>query len=139
MKVVIDTNIFISALINKESLIREIIINSDFDFLFPEFEFQEIYKYKDEILRKSKLSEIEFIKATSTLLNHVRIINYEEIYDYYSEAFQIMHEIDSDDIIFIATALTFNAVIWSEDSHFKMQNRIRTLTTQEIKDYLNLK
>jgi predicted nucleic acid-binding protein len=46
MIVVIDTNIFISALMKKDSLTREIIVNSYHNFLFPEYEFQEIYKYK---------------------------------------------------------------------------------------------
>ena len=42
---VIDTNIFISALIRK-GIIREILINSDINFLFPEFELEEIYNRK---------------------------------------------------------------------------------------------
>ncbi len=133
MNIVIDTNIFISALIKKEGLARELIINSDNSFLFPEYEFQEVYKYKEDILKKSGYSETEFIQAISLLLNHMRIIKYEEICAYYNEAFEIMDKIDHDDIIFIATAIAFNAAVWSDDAHFKMQNKIRSLTTQEMK------
>ncbi len=137
MRVVIDTNIFISALIKKSGLIREIIINSGNDFLFPEYEFQEVYKYKEEILKKTGYSDIEFIKNISLLLNHMRITKYEEIRDYYNEAFEIMDKIDHNDIIFIATALAFNAVVWSDDTHFKMQDRINCLTTENMKNYIN--
>lgn len=136
MNIVVDSNIFISALIKREGLAREIIIKSGHSFLFPEYEFQEIYKYKEEILRKSGYSEIEFIQAISSLLNHMKIIRYEEICDYYNKAFEIMNKIDHEDIIFIATALAFNAVIWSDDAHFKMQDKVDSLTTEEMKSYL---
>ena len=46
-----------------------------------------------------------------------------------------MNEIDPDDVIFIATALAFNAIVWSDDIHFKMQNRVKSLTTDEMKYY----
>jgi len=136
MNIVIDTNIFISALIKQDGLAREIIINSGENFLFPEYEFQEVYKYKEEISKKSGYSDIEFIQAISLLLNNMRIVKYEEIRDYYNESVEIMSKIDSKDIIFIATAFALNAIIWSDDAHFKMQNRIKCLTTKEMKTFL---
>jgi putative PIN family toxin of toxin-antitoxin system len=135
MNIVIDTNIFISALIKKEGLTRTLLINSDHNFLFPEYEFQEIYKYKEEILRKSGYSDSEFITAISALLNNMKIVTNEEICKEYNNALQIMEQIDKDDTIFIAAALAFNAVIWSEDAHFKMQNKIKVLNTLEMRDY----
>jgi len=137
MKIVIDTNIFMSTLIKKNGLARNIIINSGKAFLFPEYEFQEIYKYKEEILKKSGCSDTEFIQSISLLLNHMRIVKYEEIHNYYNQAFEIMDKIDPDDIIFIATALAFNAVIWSDDTHFKMQDRVNCLTTEDMKNHIN--
>ncbi|MEK6859910.1 MAG: putative toxin-antitoxin system toxin component, PIN family [Nanoarchaeota archaeon] len=136
MRIVIDTNIFISALI-KENLTREMIINSNDTFIFPEYEFQEIYKHKEDIQKKSGYSEIEFIKMTSFLLKNMKIVTYEEICNYYNEAYEIMNKIDSDDKIFIATALAFDAIIWSDDKHFKMQDRVKSLTTEEMKNYSN--
>ena len=137
MKIVIDTNVFMSALIKKSGLTRNIIINSGNNFLFPEYEFQEIYKYKEEISKKSGYSNIEFIQSVSLLLNHMRIVKHEEIRNYYNEALEIMDKIDHDDITFIATALAFDAIIWSDDSHFKMQDRVNCLTTEEMRNYLN--
>ena len=134
MKLVIDTNVFISALI-KDSLTREIIVNSDNTFLFPEYEFQEIYKYKDEVLKKSGYSEKEFIRLTTLLLNHMRIISNEEICNYDNEALEIMNKIDAEDKIFIATALAFDAYIWSDDEHFKRQDRIKVFTTKEMSEF----
>jgi putative PIN family toxin of toxin-antitoxin system len=131
IKIVIDTNIFISALM-KDSLTRKIIVNSKYLFLFPEYEFQEIYKYKDDILRKSGYSEKEFIEAITSLLNHVRVVGYEEIRSNFDEAYEIMKSIDISDTIFIATALALDAFIWSDDKDFKRQNRVKVLTTKDM-------
>jgi predicted nucleic acid-binding protein len=136
MKIVIDTNRFIAALIKKEELAREIIINSGYDFIFPEYEFQEVYKYKEDILRKAGYSEIEFIQAISSLLNHMKIVSNEEIQEYYTQARKLIGEIDSDDMIFIATALAFDAMVWSDDLHFKMQNEVKALNTEELVNLL---
>jgi predicted nucleic acid-binding protein len=136
MKIVIDTNRFIAALIKKEGLAREIIINSGYDFIFPEYEFQEVYKYKEDILRKAGYSEIEFIQAISSLLNHMKIVSNEEIQEYYTQARKLIGEIDSDDMIFIATALAFDAMVWSDDLHFKMQNEVKALNTEELVNLL---
>ena len=131
MKLVIDTNVFISALM-KDSFTREIIVNSGYDILFPEFEFQEIYKYKDEIIKRAGYSEREFIRLTTLLLNHMRIVSYEEIHQNHDESCNIMDNIDPGDAIFIATALAFDAFIWSDDKHFKKQNKVKILTTEDM-------
>lgn len=131
IKVVIDTNVFMSALM-KDSLTREIIVNSRYLFLFPEYEFQEIYKYKDDIIKKAGYSEKEFIRLTSLLLNHVRIVSHEEIRNNYDEACKIMNNIDINDAMFIATAIALGAFIWSDDKDFKRQGRVKILTTEDM-------
>ena len=50
----------------------------------------------------------------------------------FQKAKYLMHHIDPDDIIFIATALAFDATIWSDDMHFQEQNSIRIFTTKEM-------
>jgi predicted nucleic acid-binding protein len=132
MNLVIDTNVFISALIKENSVARKIARKSELNFLFPEFEFQEIYKHKEDLLNKSGYSEIEFIQATSYLLRHMRIVRFFEICDYLTEARAIIGKIDPDDSIFIATALAFNCPIWSDDKHFKKQNKVKIITTKDM-------
>jgi predicted nucleic acid-binding protein len=63
----------------------------------------------------------------------MRIISHDEISNYHEEACKIMKDIGSDDILFIAAALAFNAIIWSDDKHFKKQNRIKILSTEEMR------
>lgn len=131
MNIVVDTNIFISALI-KDSITRNLIVNSKDNLLFPEFEFNEIEKHKKEILEKSGLSEYELDSLFSNLLKHVKIIKTEKIINYKNPAFDIIGNIDEDDVIFIANALAYNAVIWSDDVHFQKQDKIRILTTKDM-------
>jgi predicted nucleic acid-binding protein len=135
MNIVIDTNIFMSALI-KEGTTREIITNFNHNFLLPEFAFEEIEEHKLEIIKKSKLFEREFNILFLRLLKYIRIIPTDIISPYRKEASEIMGEIDKEDIQFIAAALAFNCPIWSNDKHFKMQNKVSSLTTPEMKNNL---
>ena len=132
MNIVIDTNIFISALI-KDGLIRDLIVNSKINLLFPDFEFEEIRKYKKEIMLKSGQPEKEFNVLMLRLLNYVKIIPKEIFANFRDEACKIIGDIDYKDIPFIATALAFNASIWSDDKHFKKQNIIKVYTTKDMK------
>ncbi|MBT4136203.1 PIN domain-containing protein [archaeon] len=131
MDIVIDTNIFISALI-RDNLTRELIFNFKYNLLFPEFEFEEIFNHKKEILRKSKLTDYEFNILLLRLLKKVKIIRTKRIIENREEAKKIIEKIDPNDVIFIATALTFNCPIWSDDKHFQKQNKVKVLTTKDI-------
>ncbi len=131
MNIVVDTNIFLAALI-KEGLVRDLIINSKNNLLFPEFEFEEIRNHKLEIIQKSQQSEKELNILILRLLKYVKIIPADIVSPYRSEACEIMGQIDQDDVPFIATALAFNASIWSDDKHFKKQDRVNILTTKDI-------
>ena len=134
--IVIDTNIFMSGLI-KEGLTREIITNSKINFLFPEFELEEIYNHKKEIIKKAGYSEKEFYVLLLRLLKYVRIIPTDVVVDYKKQAYEIIGNIDEDDVIFIATALAFNCPIWSDDKHFQKQNVVKIFKTSEFFYFIN--
>lgn len=132
MKIILDVNVLLSALI-KNSTTREIIVKSGQDFCFPESSLIKIRKYKDLILKKSGLSEKEFLVVLHSLLKFVRIIPLEEISNNLSEAKEIMEHIDPEDVIFIATALNYrDVVIWSDDKHFDKQDSIIVLKSDQM-------
>lgn len=131
MNIVVDTNIFISALI-KESLTRYVIFTSKETFLFPEFEFLELKNHYSEIIDKSRLNEKEFLSLLRKLLGIVKIIRMKETFAYKERAKKIMDKIDLNDAPFIASALATKAVIWSDDRHFKKQNEVPTYNTKEM-------
>ena len=132
-KIILDTNIILSALI-KSGIIREIILKDSFEFLTPAYTLTEIYKYKGLICEKSKISFKEFDELANKLFRYIQVLNPASYLFYLKKASRLID--DFKDIPFIATALAFNCPIWSEDKHFKKQNKIRILTTKEI---INLK
>lgn len=132
MKIVLDTNILISALI-KESAVRFLIVNSPYKLFLPEFSFIELKKHLPVIKKKSKLSEQEISAIMEILLKNIKIIPMETLLEYHRTAFSIIGQIDKDDVEFIAAALSIkDAIIWSDDTHFKRQNMIKILNTKEI-------
>ena len=134
---ILDVNILLSALI-KDSTTREIIAKSGQDFHFPEPSLQKISKYKDLILKKSGLSEQDFLEVLHHLLNFIKLIPTEQIITNWEKAKEIMEHIDPEDVIFIATALSHpDSIIWSDDAHFDKQNRALTMKTKQILALLN--
>jgi len=132
MKIILDVNVILSALI-RDSTTRKIILNSQFDFYFPEPSLHKIRKYKDYILEKSGLSEEEYNKIMEILFKYLKLVPTEEIVKNWDEAKKIMEHIDPEDVVFIATALGIHdSVIWSDDRHFEKQDKIKTLKTEDV-------
>ncbi len=138
MRLVIDTNILIAALI-KKSVTREIIIHPNMEYLVSEFAFQEAEKYKQEILQKTGLTTEEFDTLFEQLKDKLALIPDEEI-QFKDKAQEIMRPSDIKDSIFIAIALsTENDGIWSEDKHFEKQNVVRIWKTRDLIEHLGIK
>jgi len=132
MIIIIDVNVFLSALI-KDSTTREIILTYGQEFCFPEKSLQKIRKYKPLIQQKSGLSDLDFLKLFHSLLKFIRIITDEELLDHWNKAKQIMEHIDPEDVTFIAAALSQeDSIIWSDDRHFEKQDKIITFKTKDL-------
>ena len=132
MNIILDVNVILSALI-RDSTTRKIILNSKFDFYFPESSLHKIRKYKDYVLEKSELTEEEYDKLMATLFKYIRLVPTEEIEKNWNKAKKIMEHIDEEDVVFIATALSISdSVIWSDDRHFEKQDKVKVLKTEDI-------
>ena len=132
MNIVIDTNILFSALI-RDSITREIIVESGWNIYYPEISFHEIRKYKTYILGKSGMDEDEYKKLLNDLLNQITIIPEESIRCKLEEARKVIGEVDPDDVVFIAAALGLeDSVIWSDDKDFDKQDKVKVLKTVDM-------
>jgi predicted nucleic acid-binding protein len=139
MKIVVDVNVLLSALI-RDSTTRKIIRKSELDFYFPEPSLHKIRKYKSYILEKSGLTEQEFTEILANLFKYIHLVPEEEIKRKWQEAKEIMEKIDSEDVIFVATALSLpELIIWSEDKDFDKQKRVKSIKTEEIIRFLSLR
>ena len=133
MKIVIDTNVIISALL-KDSVTRGILTDFRFIFLLPSFSLSEISKYKEEICKKAGITLQEFYELFERIMRNIQIINHDFYSAYIKEAEGLINDIE--DVSFLALALSSNCLIWSDDKHFKQQKRIKILTTKEMIEFL---
>lgn len=132
MRLVIDTNRIIAALI-KDSATRRIILLSRIRFITIGLSIKEITKHKEEILEKADINESEMYRILSLLFEKIEIIDDIVIGSKMVEAKKIMDKIDKDDTKFIALALAVeNDGIWSDDKHFTMQRVIKTWKTGDM-------
>lgn len=132
MRLVIDTNILISALI-KDSITRELLLFPSMEFLLPEYALQEIEAHKSHISKQSNLSKDEIDIVLSVLLENICIVPASEIMPYLERADKIIGSIDQSDVPFVALALSIkNDGIWSNDKHFEKIKGVKVWKTSDL-------
>lgn len=133
-RVVIDTNILISALIKDDSVTARIIKSGIFEIYYPEDGMFELEKYRDYIIKKRKkaLQKKSFDYALSFLLESIIVIPSSLYEDKIREAYEIMRDIDEKDTPFLALALKLQCPIWSNDGDFEEQNLVEVYKTSYI-------
>jgi predicted nucleic acid-binding protein len=132
MIVVLDANVFVSALL-KDSMTRRILISSGNVYLFPEIILEEIESNRGELLEKSGLESDVFSGLINKLLEYVCIIPTDALTPYREDACRIIGDIDVKDVPYIAAALAFEgSLIWSNDRHFERQDKIKIIKTKDL-------
>jgi predicted nucleic acid-binding protein len=131
MRLVLDSNIIFSALI-KKSTTRDIILSDVFELHAPEYIFSEITKHKELLLNKSKMDEGDFDALLLLLQKHIQLVPKEKYNENMALAEDILKDIDITDSPFLALAMALNCKIWSNDGHFKQQDKVEAYTTKEL-------
>lgn len=131
MRLVVDTNRVMAALI-RDSSSRRILLHLNAELITIPLLKEEVMKYKEVIMTKSKLNETSFDLILQKLYEKMAVLNEEIITKYREEANAIMDKIDPDDTQFIAAALATNSDIWSDDSHFQQQKKIKIWKTKDL-------
>jgi len=140
-RIVVDTNIIISALLKDNSTNSHLIKSKLFCIYFPDYGLKEIEKYKSYIkakrVRKSQSLSFEF--AEKYILEEVKIAHFDLYREKVEAAYEIMKDIDEKDTPILASAMQLCCPIWSNDNHFKMQKAAKVYTTNDLLDLLNRK
>jgi predicted nucleic acid-binding protein len=132
MRLAVDTNRIIAALV-KDSASRKILLSDKFDFLTIEITKQEIEEHRQELLDKTRLTDEQLNLALSLLFSRIFVVSDIVVESKMDQAKKIMDALDPDDTPFVALALAVeNDGIWSDDKHFKQQNRIRIWETKDL-------
>ncbi|PHQ47067.1 DNA-binding protein [Halorubrum sp. C3] len=131
MKLVVDANVVISALI-ADSKTRELIVTLEPDLLTPEFVYEEIENYTELIVEKSGMNPERVAKFVDLLFQYIEVAPASKFYPYIEEADAAIGETDPDDVLYAACALAGDAAIWSDDNDFDEQDVVEVYSTTDV-------
>lgn len=120
MQVIVDTNIIFSALLSKDSAIREVLLKKEYEFYAPNFVVVELFRHKARIIANAKCSEAEIYETLTAILEHVRFVEESFISTENREkAFDLCADIDENDSVFVALALESEGLLWTGDKKLR--------------------
>ncbi|WP_418284907.1 PIN domain-containing protein [Halorubrum sp. DTA46] len=131
MKLVIDANVVISALI-ADSTTRELIVTLEPDLLTPAFVYDEIENYKDLVVEKSGMKPARVTQFIDLLFQYIDVVPASEFYPAIESADRAIGDTDPDDVLYLACAIACDAAIWSDDSDFDDQDLVGTYSTNDV-------
>ena len=137
MKIIVDANIVFSAILNTNSKIGDLLINSNdcLTFIAPEFLRNEIHNHYSKLIKISGLTLPEIKEAEFQIYKTINFISEEEIpVSCWKDAAELVKEIDPKDTHYIAYSKHFNCKIWSGDKIL-----IIGLKEKGFTDFVNVK
>ncbi len=139
MKIVVDTNIIFSALLNSNGNIGDLIFNSNKDFEFYSCSYMryEIQKHWERLKKISKLSQQDLEISYTLVISKLNFINEEIIpAETWLASEQITKGIDIDDTDFVAVTKFLKATLWTGDKilykGLKKLNFKKVMNTAEL-------
>jgi predicted nucleic acid-binding protein len=133
MKLVVDANIVISALI-ADSKTRELLVTLEPNLLTPAFVHDEIENYTGLIAEKSGTSPHRVEQFIDLLFQYIAVVPAREFHPSIEAAEAAIGETDPDDVLYVACALGIDAAIWSDDTDFDEQAVVEIYSTGDVID-----
>jgi predicted nucleic acid-binding protein len=128
MKIVVDTNIVFSAMLNTKSKISYILLrpSKNISFYSTQTLHSELLEHSHKIIKISGYTETEFNTILNIFLNKIRIINPELISKkIFLNAFELTHDVDIDDTEFVALTDHIDGLLWSGDKELKKGFKVK--------------
>lgn len=122
MRIVVDTNIVFSAILNTNNKIASIILRpkTRLNFYSTEQLLFEIHEHKDKIKKLSEYSDAELERLILLFSNRIRFINVKLIpKEIYHKSESLTANIDIDDTEFVALTEHIKGKFWSGDKELR--------------------
>lgn len=122
MRIVVDTNIAFSAILNTNSKIARILLQpkSRLNFYSTEQLSIEIQNHKTKIKDISNYSDYELDRIITLIINKIRFINLKLIpKESYETAESLTKDVDIDDTEFVALTEHIKGRLWSGDKELQ--------------------
>ncbi|HDL02422.1 MAG TPA: hypothetical protein ENH20_01145 [Candidatus Pacearchaeota archaeon] len=129
MKFVVDANVLFS-FFWKDSFTKRLLVGKYFELCAPEFSLEEIDRYKDEIMKKTKIDLEEFVELRRELILYVDFVSLNDYGKFLKEA--VGFSSDEDDVDYFALALKLSVEIWSNDKLLRGQDVVGVLDTMDV-------
>ena len=118
MKIIVDTNIVFSAILNSNSRIGKILLNSKEHFQFFSCNYLriEIQRHRNKLLKLTKLSEDKLSELQELITQHITFIDERLIpQDLLLKTETQLKAIDPDDTVFVALTKHLEGKLWTGD------------------------
>ena len=118
MKIIVDTNIVFSAILNSNSRIGKILLNSKEHFQFFSCNYLriEIQRHRNKLLKLTKLSEDKLSELQELITQHITFIDERLIpQDLLIKTETQLKAIDPDDTVFVALTKHLEGKLWTGD------------------------
>ena len=138
IRLVVDTNILISALLKDDSITARLLRSNACSYYYPWDGLTEINYYKDYIIskRNKHIQASSFEHALQFVLGSISVMP-SEMYSYrMKEAFSIIKDRDPKDTPFLALALQLGSPLWSNDKHFQDLPEVIAYSTGALIEHL---
>lgn len=122
MRIVVDTNIVFSAILNTDNKIAQILLQpkSNLNFYSTEQLLSEIKEHTDKLKKLSGYSDNELGRVIELITKRIRFINVKLISaESYRIAETLAQDVDIDDTEFIALTEHLKAKLWSGDKELQ--------------------
>jgi predicted nucleic acid-binding protein len=144
MKVVVDTNIVFSAILNSNGKIGDLLLNSGklIDFYSVDYLRYEIGKHYEKLGKISKRPVDKIVSAEYFITREIKFISEEQISeDIWRSAYNLVKNVDLDDIAFVALSKHLRCKLWTGDGILirgLIKNGFKnTIITDQLIDYRN--
>lgn len=120
MRIVVDTNISFSGLLNPNGRISDLLLNSSdsFQFFAPSFIIDELEDHHKKLIKISQLSKEEIEVLKRILFRKIELIDVENIpAESWKKAVDLDYDIDEQDAPFIALSLALKCPLWTGDKN----------------------
>ncbi len=103
MRIIVDTNIIFSALLHFPNHFANTIFEGEYEFYTPHFVIVELFKHKERIIQRSKMSETDVLEILYRLLKNIQLVNDDNISNAsWKKAYQLCHTVDKKDTPYVA-------------------------------------
>ncbi|NCA86937.1 MAG: hypothetical protein EOM83_15465 [Clostridia bacterium] len=136
MKIVVDTNIVFSAVLNTNSRIASILLQSGsfINFYSTDLLLEEITEHKQKLQKISGLSKDDLDKSIALVTKKIRFIDARLIpNDVFHSTEELLKDIDLDDVEFVALTAHIGGRLWSGDKTLQ-----RKLALKNWKHFISL-